>query len=125
MSIGFKFPFIKSSGSLGYFELTTDELSAVKQNLRVILSTNWGERVNHYYFGCNLREFLFDNIQSDDKIKDRIISQINTWLPFVILKKIEVFFGKNNDFSDIIKIKLEFALNSRPDLTSQIEKIIQ
>ena len=55
MAIGFSFPFQVATGSLGYFSVTEDELSAVDANLKSLLLTNWGERVMHFEFGGNLK----------------------------------------------------------------------
>jgi phage baseplate assembly protein W len=127
MSLGYTFPFARSTGSVGYFETTNDELSAVRENLKSLIFTNWGERVMHYTFGCNLKEFLFENISDNElkgRIADRIQSQVAQWLPFVIVDELFIFF--NSDDGSIlpngIKIRIRFKLESRPDLFETLDE---
>lgn len=129
MPIGFTLPFSIASGSTGYFEMTRDELSAVEQNVRSILLTNWGERVGRYYFGCNLRQFMFEPMDVDElkeKIADRITGQLRTWLPFVDIDTLNILtvIDDSSIPENCIKIKIAFSLNSRPDMTRTLEVII-
>lgn len=126
MSIGFTLPFAKSSGSVGYFATTNDEVSAVKENIKSLLLTNWGERPMHYYLGANLREFLFEPIDVDElraKIEERITSQISTWLPFVSLDKLDILLSEDGQSvpENTIKIMLEFRITSRPDINARLD----
>lgn len=126
MAIGFKLPFAKSSGSLGYFDMTQDVPSAAGTNLKSLLLTNWGERVNHYNLGCNLTEFLFENDDEDDlrqRITDRILSQVSMWMPFVIVDDIRVSFSDQDGSipEHGIGIRLSFHLSNRPDLKDVLE----
>ncbi len=125
-TIGFTLPFSRSSGSIGYFELSRTELDAVKNNLKSLLLTNWGERVNHYNLGCNLIEFLFENDRGEDlkeRISDRIISQVTTWMPFVQINDLKIVFSEDDsslpDYT--IQVKMKFSLVNRPDITQVLE----
>ena len=129
MPIGLTLPFSKSTGSVGHFEYTDDELSAVRENLRSLLVTNWGERVMHFNFGCNLREFLFEPYTSNEvkeRIADRIITQVATWLPFVSVQDLNIL-TKEDDLSildNTFKIMIKFRLINRPDLSSILTHVI-
>lgn len=94
MPIGFSFPIVQSTGSLGYLEPTDDIVSAIESNVRSLLLTNWGERVMHYDFGCNLVDFLFEPRSKSLRgaIADRIKSQLSRWMPFLTLAAISVVF---------------------------------
>ncbi len=125
-SIGFTLPFSRSSGSIGYFEISRTELDAVYNNLKSLLLTNWGERVNHYNLGCNLIEFLFENDRGEDlqeRIADRIISQVSTWMPFVQINDLRIVFSEDDSSlpEHTIKVKMKFSLVSRPDITKILE----
>lgn len=129
MAIGFTLPFSRSSGSVGYFETTSDEVSAVKENLRSLLLTNWGERVNHFYMGCNLKEFLFENVEVDEmraKVADRVLSQVETWLPFVTVQNLNVLLTEDDATipENGVKIRIDFILSAKPDLSSRLEQIV-
>lgn len=129
MSIGFVLPFSKSTGSIGFFEATNDPLTAVEQNLRSLLLTNWGERVCHYNFGCNFREFLFENVSNDElksRIAERIIGQVETWLPYVRIDVLNIFtsIDDTNLPEAAIRVSIVFSLSSRPDLRSRFDQVI-
>ena len=98
MPIGISYPFALSTGSLGYLEPTNDVVEALKSNVRVLLLTNWGERVMHNDFGCNLREFLFEQKTKAlrSRIGDRIQSQISKWMPFLNLTGLYVTFSEED-----------------------------
>lgn len=118
MGIGFTLPFSISSGSIGYFELTQDEFSAAAANIRSLLVTNWGERVAHFHFGCNLIEFLFENrrdVEFKQMIADRITSQVNRWLPFVIMDELNIIFDVDNEEipEHAIGVKIKFRLTGK------------
>lgn len=126
MSIGFTLPFAKSSGSIGYFAVTNDEISAVKENIKSLLLTNWGERPMHYYMGANLREFLFEQIDIEElrsKIEDRITSQLATWLPFVILDDLVILMAEDGESvpENTIRILMQFRIASRPDIAARLD----
>lgn len=99
MPIGYQFPFQISTGSVGYFEMTNSVADSVASNLRVLLLTNWGERPMNYNFGCNLREFLFEQSTREDlsqKIADRIIQQVSKWMPNVELTTLYVLLPEDD-----------------------------
>lgn len=127
---GFSFPFTKATGSLGYFEVTRNEIDAIKANLTSLLVTNWGERVMHYYFGCNLIEFLFEQ-QRDrtlkNKIAERIIEQVETWMPYLSIDELNVFFTTEEPTipEHTIGIRISFSVNGRPDLTGVLNFLAQ
>jgi phage baseplate assembly protein W len=127
MTIGYTFPFLRSTGSIGYFQGTEDELDAVKQNLKSLIFTNWGERVMHFNFGCNLIEFLFENLSGNElkeRISDRITSQTATWLPFVSINELFIIFHEDDPTVPVnaIRIKIRFFLEDRPDLFETLDE---
>lgn len=129
MAIGFALPFSKSTGSLGYFETSSTELAAVGENLKSLLLTNWGERVNHYHLGCNFKEFLFENVHPEEmksKMADRILNQVETWLPFVSIQNLNILLHEDDPSvpENSVKLKIVFGLSSRPDFNSRLELIV-
>lgn len=128
MSIGFTIPFARTTGSVGYFETTQDEFSAVREDLRSLLLTNWGERVMHANLGCNFVEFLFEQRTSSlkERIADRVISQVATWLPFITLDELNIIFSEDDPVvsENGIGVKMIFHLSGRPDFSSVFNQII-
>lgn len=98
MSLGVTFPFSLSTGSLGYLEPTGDVVSAITSNVKSLLLTNWGERVMHYDFGCNLVQFLFEPRTRALRatIADRIKSQLMRWMPFLTLAGLFIVFPEDD-----------------------------
>jgi hypothetical protein len=124
MPIGFTLPFSLTTGSLGILESTRTEVSAVKENLKSLLLTNWGERVMHPDFGCNLIEFLFENGRTKElknNIAERILSQISKWMPFVSLEELNV--TDSNDDSTIpdhvLNIRIKFKIIGKLESTGE------
>lgn len=129
MAIGFLLPFVRASGSLGWLGATETELDAVAANLKSLLLTNWGERVGHYSFGCNLIEFLFENAgpaELKERIADRIISQTKRWLPFVQIDVLNVIFPDENPVlqENQMGIYIKFRLVSRPNFSSVLDLVV-
>ena len=70
-------------------------------------------------FGTELRFILFENISNEDafaeRIRGEIISAINTWLPYLSIKNLEVNLnvsedGRVDDPSHAIGIKLDLQI---------------
>ncbi len=96
MPFGVTFPFALSTGSLGYLEPTNDLVAALRSNVTSLLLTNRGERVMHVDFGCNLREFLFEQKTSSlqARIADRIKTQLGKWMPFLTVVGLFITFSE-------------------------------
>lgn len=119
MSIGLTMPLARTTGSVGYFASTTTELQATYYNLKALLLTNWGERPNHFYLGCNLGEYLFAQqvAETRELIIQRIESQVAEYLPYITLDKVDVSFGSDHR----INIKVSFSLKDRMNLSNTLE----
>lgn len=118
MPISVTFPFALSTGSLGYLEPTESIVEALKSNVRSLVLTNWGERVMHADFGCNLRQFLFEQKTKSLRaaIADRVRSQLAKWLPFLTLAGLFVTFSKDDSAvpDPGFKIELELTYGNIP-----------
>jgi phage baseplate assembly protein W len=113
-SINLSFPLKK--GSKGAFETNEDTLQAVADDLRILLITNYGERPIHFDFGANLRSVIFEFRGETLKqaIKDRILSAVAKWMPFV--KIISIVIEDSRDSSTVkenaVKVTLEFTVGN-------------
>ena len=119
MPIGLTMPLARSTGSAGYFASSDTEIQATYYNLKALLLTNWGERPNHFYLGCNLGEFLFAQQTQETKelISQRIEAQVSEFLSYVNLEKIDITFNQDHR----IIIKVTFSLKSKMNLSNTIE----
>jgi len=118
-------PFARTSSSLGYLDFSTTEIKATLYNLKSLVLTNWGERPNHFYMGCNLIEFIFAPATDDtiDKIVARINSQVDNWLPYVLINDVQIAFAEPDGHG--MQISIDFGLKNRQDLNAVLEITIE
>lgn len=126
MAIGFKLPFSVSSGSIGYFDTTADEISATKEDLKSLMLTNPGERLMQPNLGCGFASLLFENLTRDElrvQMTDKVISQAALWMPFVSLQELDVFFSEDDPSvpENGVRFLIKFILNSKPDLLNVLD----
>ena len=96
--IGVTIPFNNQNGV--FFQSYTNRVQ-VFSNVKNLLLTAKGERYMQPDFGTELRFILFENISSEDafaeRIRGEIISAINTWLPYLSVKNLEVNLNMTSD----------------------------
>ena len=114
--IGINLPFKKSEGSEGYFLSTTTTIDAVKNNVKLLLSTDKGERIFQPNLGVGLRRFLFEPITGETTlaIQNEIIDTFNFWLPFITIKDIQVE-TTSADGTNLNQISLNVIFNLDKD----------
>lgn len=76
----------------GPYSSLTDIKDLVKQNLKMLVLTNPGERIMIPNFGVGIKSFVFENKGNSTytNIKNRITSQTNTYMPFVSITDISI-----------------------------------
>lgn len=86
---GLKFPF--TSGGRGYVTQAV-EVELAKINLTQLLKTTPGERVMLPRFGCDLESLLFEPFDEQLVLetKNRIVTSITNFIPYIQLNKVEV-----------------------------------
>lgn len=122
--INISFPLRRSPS--GAFQTNSTTLEAVRDDLKILLLSNYGERPCRYNFGANLRQVVFSQQGPNliQEISDRIVSAINTWMPFVAIDDISVETNSTNKNleNNQIKIKLSFSVGQ---LAGVLEQSIQ
>ena len=80
----------------GHYGLNKTIKEATKQNLKNLILTSPGERVMDTFFGVGLREMLFelDDIPTREEIAERIIEQVDFYLPHIEI--IDILFNDPN-----------------------------
>lgn len=88
-----------------------------KQNLKMVLYTEPGERVADSNFGVGIKTYLFEQNSGFvmDEIKQRINSQVRTYLPYITIEKI-VFSNSTNEQqtdieSNLLQINILFSVS--------------
>lgn len=87
--IGIKTPLRFGNDAL--FEMNTDLFDQVRDNLRNLVSTNWGERLALYDFGANLIELAAERLAIEDydqEVAFRIKAATEKWMPYVSLEEL-------------------------------------
>lgn len=122
MSIGLTLPYAQSTSSLGFLAGSTTQIEATYYNIKSLLLTDWGERPNQFYMGCNLTEFLFQpaNSETQDAIDERIRSQLSKWLPYVSVDSIDITLVEEQQ----IHVRMQFSIRGRSDLNNAIDVTI-
>ena len=122
--IGINLPFKKSEGSDGYFLSTTTTIDAVKNNVKLLLSTDKGERIFQPNLGIGLRRFLFEPITGETTlaIQNEIVDTFNFWLPFITIKDIQVeTTSADGTNPNQISINVIFNLDKDPNTLESVQ----
>ncbi len=115
MSSGFaaKLP-LTFSNNFGPYELITNYENLARQNLKMLVLTNPGERMMDVDFGVGLKAFLFEQNTAATyaDIDSRIREQSALYLPFLEIGKIDFSVPENNPdlFPNMIRIKIHFRI---------------
>ena len=111
--IGLKLPLGYSD--TGYFKQTKTTLQQSKYNIINLLKTIPGERLGQPGFGSELHSIIFEPMNEDfsDILKDSIRTSIETWLPYINIKNIEITMPDYNISQ--VNISIDFGLSFEPD----------
>jgi len=111
--IGLKLPMGYSES--GYFKQTKTTLQQAKYNIINLLQTIPGERLGQPEFGSQLHSILFEPMNEDfsDILEDSIRTSLETWLPYINIKNIEVTMPDYN--INRVNISIDFGLSFEPD----------
>ena len=75
VSVGIDFPFARVPNQDGYFKTTKTTVDSIKNNIKLLLQTEQGERVFQPTLGMNLKQLLFEQQIDLESLKDKIIKQ--------------------------------------------------
>lgn len=68
----------------------TELFDQIRDNMRNLIETNWGERLGQYDFGANLRELAAERLAREDydqEVAFRIKKAVDKWMPYVSLEE--------------------------------------
>jgi len=100
-------------------------INAIKQSINNILKTNHGERLFNPYFGANLRQFLFENINNVTAaaICSAVELAIKNDEPRVKILNVNVqTFADNNDVQITLTIQI-ISIDTTIDVSTTLERI--
>ena len=126
VSVGLDLPVARQAGdNQGYFATTKTTMDAVKNDIKLLLMTERGERLFQPFLGMNIRRFLFEQITDDTaiEIENDIVDTFQTWLPFVELRDIDVDLGDQN--RNTIKINITFNIRNAPTELQSVGVVLE
>lgn len=98
----------------GYLLLKTLK-GVARQNLKMVVLTDPGERIMDPSFGVGVRRLLFENEGSDvSSISNRIISQVKKYISWVAIENIDI-----NNSDNLLVVRIHYyipAIGSSRDL---------
>ena len=116
--IGLSFPLRADSNN--NFSMTKTSLQQAEHNLRNLLLTHPGERVNQPEFGCRLRELCFEQRDEElpNRIEETIKDAVSAWLPYINILDVATLTdeGKPNN----VYVKLKYSTTLNPNTFEQI-----
>ena len=125
-SINLKFPL--KSYRRGFFQGNTDTISAVRENIKILLLTLKGERVMHANLGTNipvLQGQLFEPITRDESFENirlEIETAIQSYLPYIRVLNIKMITQEEEPSlgNDKIRISMSYAISAQSALVDSI-----
>ena len=127
ISVGIDFPFARVPNGDGYFKTTKSTIDAIKNNIKLLLQTERGERVFQPNLGMGLKRFVFEQITADTtiEIENNIVDVFETWLPFVDLKDIQINIDSENQTNNKIGINITFSINKAPGSLESVGIVLE
>jgi phage baseplate assembly protein W len=111
-AIGIQLPF---NGTTGVISSTVTSLEQAISNLKNLLLTYKGERINQPNFGTDLSQVLFQPNLSNLKpiITEIITDAVSYWLPYINITSINIVTAEDDpDLTYEIKISISFNVPS-------------
>ena len=126
-SINFKFPL--KSFRRGFFQGNTDTISAVRENIKILLLTLKGERVMHGEMGTQipvLQGQLFEPITKEEtfeNIRLEIETDIQTYLPYIRILNIRMITQEEEPLlgNNKIRISMSYAISDQSALVDNVD----
>ena len=94
----------------GGFEMIATLNMMIKQNLKMLILTNPGERVMVPNFGVGIRRYLFE-VVSDEvyaEIDSKIKQQVSLYLPYLKITRVQFARDPNNE--NRINLKIVYSV---------------
>lgn len=93
LRIGIITPLKEGNRDEGLLAMSYDVGLQMKNNLRDLLMTNWGERLGRYDYGANLEPLVteYENgpEEFDTEAMRRIMAAVQKWMPYVELENFQ------------------------------------
>tara|TARA_R100001015_G_C4613220_1_gene168849 strand:+ start:135 stop:503 length:369 start_codon:yes stop_codon:yes gene_type:complete len=107
-ALGVKLPITRSS--INGYTMIDDLPSLVKQNFKMLILTNPGERVMVPDFGVGIRSYLFENFNNSiaSDIRAAIQTQTAKYIPVIVINKID--FNESEPDFNTMGIRISYSI---------------
>lgn len=113
--IGIKTPMRLGNSNDGIFAMNFSIREQIKDNLRNLILTNWGERLGLYQYGADLRPLTLElgTDAFDQELLVRINTAVSRWMPYVRLKNLTRDVDNiNNTILARIRLRISYDVES-------------
>lgn len=100
-------------------KMVNDETD-VEQALRILFSTALEERLYRPEYGCDLRRFMFEEINNDlaSQIQEMIVDAIDEYEPRIDLLRIEI--TESDETSQLLLIQIEYQVKKTNSIRNMV-----
>ena len=107
-SYAVRLPLTEDSGTGYTMIIRLKEL--IKQNMRMLILTNPGERVMVPEYGVGIKQFLFENFEKDifQRIDQKIRQQVTKYMPAVNIDRIDM--SSSEPDTNTLSIYLQYSI---------------
>lgn len=107
-SLTIKLPLFRDDAD-GY-ETIKSFRNLIKQNFKMLLLTDRGERVMEPNYGVGLKKYLFENFDQStfSRIETDILEQVAIYMPVVAIQ--EISFQPSDQFGNRLNIKIAYTI---------------
>ncbi|MCG8336761.1 MAG: GPW/gp25 family protein [Proteobacteria bacterium] len=118
LGTGWSFP--PEFGSNGSSIKMVDDETDVEQALRILFSTALEERLYRPDYGCDLRRFMFEEINNDlaSQIQEMIVNAIDEYEPRIDLLRIEI--TESDETSQVLLIQIEYQVKETNSVQNMV-----
>ena len=121
--VGIDYPFHRSLGVEGWFKSTDTTIKAVKNNIKMLLMTNKGERYMQPNLGLNLRKYMFEQFTEETRItiENEIVDTFKFWLPFIEIKDLIINMEETDSIGkNKLNISVLFNITRDPNTLESV-----
>lgn len=95
----------------GFYTLNKTYEEVIKQNFKMLLLTNPGEKIMDSNYGIGLTNYLFQNSNNNtfSDIRSRIEQQVATYLPFIRIN--EILFADAENSIDLQQNEVSISIS--------------
>ena len=96
----------------GPYTLLKDVSAVGKQNLKMLVLTNPGERIMNPDFGVGISRYIFEQegLFESSSIKNRILAQVERYLSYIKITNINIY--ERIDLSNAYQVTIEYFIPS-------------